>query len=756
MEDRPKLSRNWGMVDLSKISRNPAGQHSNSSDGQLAQSPIDAGLTHALNIPWNDLQEPTRHELAPSPPIPPHRTQMVDGQAFALDSKIVRTSIIFKDLRSIVSKDHLLQIMETEGLPRPYAFNYQEEHGLSSGHAVAEFLSAEEAAHVINTMNNWEILGRLLKVEYAKLLPARRRSKERETSQARSQPRVNYNKRSPSRALPNLRALGADSVSPQKQRSAKQDIESDSMLHKLLSGDLSLEAAYGTPNANITDGDEDIDYPLRRLPYAQPTEALKPSNGELVANDFIPSSQSQESANVSKKSFQTEREHVQRRPRQSQAQSEADSVRATKMPYTKHGWRILRRNISKESSGTRSSERDEVASDPTSTSHDQNALIPPQPPKEGSPSAQWTSSSTGRSSPHSLYPDYKSNSGTGLLQSRTRDDVAFRCGLTIGHSVLSPGSKTSFIVCSHLGHGSLGVVEEVRVAESGFETFVRKRVQLPYHQRKRRLQIIQEEAKVLEDLCHPHVVQILGSYEDLTQKKKEFYCLLMSPVGENDLSAFLDEVGERRPTLEEERWLRRWFSCLISALVYMHDQGIRHQDIKPSNIVHRGSQIFFTDFSSSSRFVVGQTTSTEEPARTSAMYAAPEVLNNFVDESLVKHGRGTDIFSLGCVFAEMFSVSHHHKSISEFHDFLLKHVQEDEEYHYSPGAAAARNILIYSRVTERIKLWFRTITVPGFDVFPRFIAPMIGVTREERPDARALLNTFSACPFIWTPCKCNQ
>jgi serine/threonine protein kinase len=129
----------------------------------------------------------------------------------------------------------------------------------------------------------------------------------------------------------------------------------------------------------------------------------------------------------------------------------------------------------------------------------------------------------------------------------SRNALATRCGITVGHRVLNAGSQGSLVVCSHVGVGSLGLVEDVRSSSPGFETFVRKRVQLPYYQRKKSLQIIQEEAKALEDLCHPHIVQILGSYEDFTQRKLEFYCLFMSPVGENDLKTFMDRMGELEP-----------------------------------------------------------------------------------------------------------------------------------------------------------------------------------------------------------------
>jgi hypothetical protein len=61
------------------------------------------------------------------------------------------------------------------------------------------------------------------------------------------------------------------------------------------------------------------------------------------------------------------------------------------------------------------------------------------------------------------------------------------------------------------------------------------------------------------------------------------------------------------------------------------------------------------------------------------MYAAAEVINYVqTDGTLNKHGRGTETFSLGCVFSEMLSVSHD-KSIDEFHSFLLEQPEEDNQ-----------------------------------------------------------------------------
>lgn len=62
-------------------------------------------------------------------------------------------------------------------LPKPYAFNYHFDNGTFRGLAFANFHSPEETKHVIRALNGYELIGRKLRVEYKKVLPADQRER---------------------------------------------------------------------------------------------------------------------------------------------------------------------------------------------------------------------------------------------------------------------------------------------------------------------------------------------------------------------------------------------------------------------------------------------------------------------------------------------------------------------------------------------------------------------------------------------------
>jgi serine/threonine protein kinase len=70
----------------------------------------------------------------------------------------------------------------------------------------------------------------------------------------------------------------------------------------------------------------------------------------------------------------------------------------------------------------------------------------------------------------------------------------------------------------------------------------------------------------------------------------------MSPVADMNLEEYLD----RFPKPDVEDLIYGWFGCLASGLEYLHNQRIKHRDIKLANILVKNGCILYTDCDGSS------------------------------------------------------------------------------------------------------------------------------------------------------------
>jgi serine/threonine protein kinase len=245
---------------------------------------------------------------------------------------------------------------------------------------------------------------------------------------------------------------------------------------------------------------------------------------------------------------------------------------------------------------------------------------------------------------------------------------------------------------------------------------------------------------MLRKLVHPHIIKIIGTYQEMMSYPR-LYFLLMSPVGDSDLEGFLVAAGAQIreapqwQALQNSLWLKTWFGCLASALAYMHSQGVHHEDIKPKNIIHRGLDIYFTDFSSSREVdLVNQNTSTESPALATRLYAAPEALPD-EDGSINRHGSKTDIFSLGLVFVEMLTVLDG-KEVGALRENL-------------PNRAP------YWKITSTFDDWFVSRTTAH--MYTKCIKPMLAQERHARPTALEVVDCIrSHQPWRTLVCPCHH
>ena len=256
--------------------------------------------------------------------------------------------------------------------------------------------------------------------------------------------------------------------------------------------------------------------------------------------------------------------------------------------------------------------------------------------------------------PQPAISDFKTTPNKGLADMAS----TMGCGLGLAHVTFAQGSRPPFEHLSNLGNGTLSIVEEVKSTKTG-GIFVRKSIGISQGRADWLLPMIKQEVDVLKRLSHGHIITIQGTYE-----VRRTFCIIMSPVGDGDLGGFMEDVAEHGFPKDQRVMLWEWMPCLVSALLYLHEQGVRHRDIKPANIIYKGSSVFMTDFGSCRQFDMDATSSTNTASfGNTKLYSAPEVL---VQDS--KRGRPADIFSLGCVLLEMYTVCRQ-RSVVDFFRF---------------------------------------------------------------------------------------
>ncbi|CAH0045672.1 unnamed protein product [Clonostachys solani] len=211
----------------------------------------------------------------------------------------------------------------------------------------------------------------------------------------------------------------------------------------------------------------------------------------------------------------------------------------------------------------------------------------------------------------------------------------------------------------YLGQGGAGIVVEVQVAGGKCYAVKRFSRRAEYLEAKGQLRSIKEEIEILKKINHTHCIKFMGSYGDVDD-----IGVVMDPVADCNLESFLSTFNHSEPN--NRMMLANFFGCLASALMYLHyEVGIRHKDIKPQNILVKKDRVILTDFGISLDWSKQGHSTTQEEARRSPKYCAPEAARD------QPRNRKSDIWSLGCVFLEMSSV------LRRFSSSYVKMILED-------------------------------------------------------------------------------
>jgi serine/threonine protein kinase len=217
--------------------------------------------------------------------------------------------------------------------------------------------------------------------------------------------------------------------------------------------------------------------------------------------------------------------------------------------------------------------------------------------------------------------------------------------------------EVRFISVRSLGGGSYGEVDEVRESSTG-ALYARKHIHLDTGKPP---DIIAKEVKnevgIMQKLRHLHIATVLFYLKD-----EDAYSIFMLPVADYDLRKFLSLCTKKNYLPALTKQIYPWFGCLLDALAYAHKLDIKHRDIKPSNILIKNNQPYLCDFGLAEDFAeLNTSTSRGDRMQGTLTYRAPETLPNR------KRGRKADVFSLGCVYSEMFTITQG-KSLEEYRD----------------------------------------------------------------------------------------
>lgn len=237
--------------------------------------------------------------------------------------------------------------------------------------------------------------------------------------------------------------------------------------------------------------------------------------------------------------------------------------------------------------------------------------------------------------------------------------------------------------------------------------YTRRRVPLGDGQNQLPSESFMNEIEILKSIQHDHIVSLHLSY---THENVGY--LVLAPCIDLNLKSFMQYPPTRWKSNSKEKRrsiIFNWMHCLGDALAYLYEKGISHCDIKPSSIIieSKTNRIFFADIGNSKRLdpmlMAAQSSKQLIPDMEAYDYGAPELwMRSLVtqesfnfptntifsgrtyrrpsqceDGSYAYGARSTevgqwtaqvslpsksDVFSLACIFLEIFSFHAKRKS----------------------------------------------------------------------------------------------
>lgn len=161
------------------------------------------------------------------------------------------------------------------------------------------------------------------------------------------------------------------------------------------------------------------------------------------------------------------------------------------------------------------------------------------------------------------------------------------------------------------------------------------------------------EISLLKQLQHDHVIKLYDVIHG------NYFLTLVFELLDKDLKIYLEVNGGANGGGLENDVVKSFMRQLLSGIAHCHERGIIHRDLKPQNLlINKENQLKIADFGLARAFGVPVRSFTREII--TLWYRPAEIL---LGQS--KYSTPVDIWSVGCIFAEMFTGSALFKGTSE-------------------------------------------------------------------------------------------
>ncbi|BAT94340.1 hypothetical protein LR48_Vigan02g200300 [Vigna angularis] len=204
---------------------------------------------------------------------------------------------------------------------------------------------------------------------------------------------------------------------------------------------------------------------------------------------------------------------------------------------------------------------------------------------------------------------------------------------------LVPRSAESYKMIDKVGQGTYSNVYKALDRDTG-EIVALKKVRFNTSEPES-IKFMAREITILQRLDHPNVVKLKG----LATSRMQYSIYLVFEFMQTDLARVIARPEEKL----SEPQVKCYMHQLLSGLQHCHDRGILHRDIKGSNLlIDKNGMLQIADFGLANFY--GPDYHQPLTSRVVTLwYRAPELLLGDTN-----YGVGVDLWSAGCLLAEMF------------------------------------------------------------------------------------------------------